>query len=69
LLAKSFADAIGKKPRFKTEDLPKATKALQAREEDLEINKNLNKTVLVSTTTTGKGPRGAGFYVSDSSVF
>lgn len=28
------------------------------------IEKNLGKTVLVQTTTTGKGPRGAGFYVS-----
>lgn len=54
----------GKKPKRKMEDLPKATKKLEARTEDLGIEKNLNKTVLVQTTTTGKGPRGAGFYVS-----
>lgn len=34
------------------------------RTEDLGLHKNLNKTILVTTTTTGKGPRGAGFYVS-----
>jgi hypothetical protein len=41
--------------------LPKPTKALQAREEDLGIEKNLGKTMVVNTA--GKGP-GAGFYVS-----
>lgn len=53
----------GKKPpRIKLgADLPKPTKALEARTKDLEIDKNLNKTVLVSTTT-GKGK--PGFYVS-----
>lgn len=49
------------------EDLPKPTKALEARSEDLGIDKNLGKTVLVQTTTTGKGPRGAGFYVCPNS--
>lgn len=44
--------------------MPKPTKLLQARTEDLGLHKNLNKTMLVQTTTTGKGPRGAGFYVS-----
>ncbi|WWD16352.1 hypothetical protein CI109_100778 [Kwoniella shandongensis] len=44
------------------DDLPKPTKALEARSEALDLNKNLNKTMLVQTTTTGKGPRGAGFY-------
>ncbi|WVR03680.1 hypothetical protein IAU60_000675 [Kwoniella sp. DSM 27419] len=44
------------------DDLPKPTKALEARKDDLDLTKNLNKTMLVQTTTTGKGPRGAGFY-------
>jgi hypothetical protein len=34
------------------------------RTEDLEIEKNLNKTMIVQTSTTGTGQRGAGFYVS-----
>ena len=33
------------------------------RTEDLEIEKNLNKTMIVQTSTTGTGQRGAGFYV------
>jgi hypothetical protein len=41
--------------------LPKPTKSLEARTGDLEIEKNLGKTLLVSGT--GRGP-GAGFYVS-----
>ena len=57
------ADGPGKKPRFNREELPKATKALEARDDDLEIGKNLNKTLLVQTTSVGKGQRGAGFYV------
>lgn len=36
------------------------------RTEDLGIEKNLNKTMIVQTSTTGTGPRGAGFYVSYS---
>lgn len=40
---------------------PKPTKALEAREEDLGIERNLGKSMLVSAG--GKGP-GAGFYVS-----
>jgi U4/U6.U5 tri-snRNP component SNU23 len=55
----------GKRPRFNDQaDVPKPTKKLEARKEDLNLEKNLNKTVLVQTTTSGKGPRGAGFYVS-----
>ncbi|WVQ78912.1 hypothetical protein IAT38_001003 [Cryptococcus sp. DSM 104549] len=65
--AKEAEDALaqGKAPPRRNaqyDDLPKPTKALQAREEDLGLNKNLNKTMLVQTSTTGKGPRGAGFY-------
>jgi U4/U6.U5 tri-snRNP component SNU23 len=54
----------GKRPRYhETDDLPKPTEHMKQRTEDLGIEKNLNKTVLVQATTTGKGPRGAGFYV------
>ncbi|ORX35320.1 hypothetical protein BD324DRAFT_632328 [Kockovaella imperatae] len=63
--AAKAADAAikqGKKPRFNIEDLPKPTKALEARTEDLGLEKNLNKTMLVQTSTTGRGPKGAGYY-------
>jgi U4/U6.U5 tri-snRNP component SNU23 len=58
----------GKKPRYAIpkDDLPKPTEALKMRTEDLGIEKNLNKTMIVQTSTTGTGPRGAGFYVSYS---
>ncbi len=58
--ASQAAIQAGKKPppRLKSE-LPKPTKALEARREDLEIEKNLGKTVLVDTVGR-KG--GAGFY-------
>ncbi|WVQ93624.1 hypothetical protein IAU59_000700 [Kwoniella sp. CBS 9459] len=53
-------------PRRKIgDDLPAPTKKLEftdARKSDMDLNKNLNKTMLVQTGTTGKGPRGAGFY-------
>lgn len=42
-------------------DLPKPTQALQARTRDLEIDKNLNKTIVVNS---GAGAKGPGFYVS-----
>jgi hypothetical protein len=42
-------------------DLPKPTQALQARKEDLGIDKNLGKTIVVNQSAGGKGP---GFYVS-----
>ena len=55
----------GKKYKYhETDDLPKPTENMKQRTEDVGIDKNLNKTVLVQTTTTGHGPRGAGFYVS-----
>ncbi|KAK8861725.1 hypothetical protein IAR55_002548 [Kwoniella newhampshirensis] len=63
--AAEAALAAGKRPPKRhdaMDDLPKPTKALEARSEALDLNKNLNKTMLVQTTTTGKGPRGAGFY-------
>jgi hypothetical protein len=66
--AAQAAQAAGKKPppRPRAGDAnlgPKPTKALEAREEDLGIEKNLGKSMLVAAG--GKGP-GAGFYVSDS---
>ncbi|WWC66608.1 uncharacterized protein I206_100511 [Kwoniella pini CBS 10737] len=64
--AKSAEAAMlsGKAPprRRLGEDMPAPTKALEARKEELDLNKNLNKTMLVQTSTTGKGPKGAGFY-------
>lgn len=42
----------------------KPTRNLEARKEDLEIDKNLGKTLVVDSS--GKGP-GAGFYVSSAS--
>jgi hypothetical protein len=57
----------GRKPKFQKprDDLPKPTKELQAREGDLGIEKNLNKTMLVQGGTLGgRGPKGPGFYVS-----
>jgi U4/U6.U5 tri-snRNP component SNU23 len=66
--AAQAAQAAGKKPppRPRAGDAnmgPKPTKALEAREEDLRIEKNLGKSMLIAAG--GKGP-GAGFYVSDS---
>jgi hypothetical protein len=66
--AAQAAQAAGKKPppRPRAGDAnmgPKPTKALEAREEDLGIEKNLGKSMLIAAG--GKGP-GAGFYVSDS---
>ncbi|ODN88827.1 U4/U6.U5 tri-snRNP component SNU23 [Cryptococcus wingfieldii CBS 7118] len=53
--------APGKKSQY--DDLPKPTELLKAREQDLGLTKNLNKTMLVSMGGTGqKGPRGGGFY-------
>ncbi|WWD09171.1 hypothetical protein V865_007293 [Kwoniella europaea PYCC6329] len=64
--AKSAEAALlsGKAPprRRLGDDMPKPTKNLEARKDDLDLNKNLNKTMLVQTTASGKGPRGAGFY-------
>ncbi|EIW66526.1 hypothetical protein M231_02294 [Tremella mesenterica] len=63
--AKSAEAALAKglKPKFKDkEDLPKPTKNMQQRTEDVGLNKDLNKTMLVQTTSTGKGPKGPGFY-------
>lgn len=50
----------GKRPPRKKEILPKPKKALQAREGPLELDKNLNKTIIVNST--GPGPGQPGFY-------
>lgn len=60
----SLAKGHAPKKQSQYDDLPKPTELLKARTEDLGLTKNLNKTMLVTTTTAGKGPRGAGFYVS-----
>jgi U4/U6.U5 tri-snRNP component SNU23 len=58
---------IGQKPKFRdNDDRPEPTQSLQAREA-LDLNKNVGKTQIVQTTTSGKGPKGPGFYVSPSS--
>lgn len=48
------------------DNLPEATESLKQRTDDLGLEKNLNKTMIVTTTAAGngKGPRGPGFYVS-----
>ncbi|KAJ9114237.1 hypothetical protein QFC22_005689 [Naganishia vaughanmartiniae] len=53
------AAAKGKKAPRQKSDLPKPTQALQARTQDLEIEKNLGKTIVVNQSAGGKGP---GFY-------
>ncbi|RSH94855.1 hypothetical protein EHS25_004661 [Saitozyma podzolica] len=59
----------GKRPRYNDmDDMPKPTEHMKQRTEDVGINKNLNKTMLVQTSTTGKGPRGAGFYTLKDSL-
>lgn len=57
----------GKKYKFQSlDELPEATESLKQRTETIDLEKNLNKTMLVSTVAAGngKGPRGPGFYVS-----
>lgn len=46
----------GKKPRRFREELPKPTELMQQREAPLELDKNLNKTMLVQNP----GARGSG---------
>ena len=53
---------IGKRPRKgKHEDLPKPTELMKQREDDLELDKNLNKTMIVHNPT-GRGPGQPGFH-------
>ncbi|KAK4686172.1 U4/U6.U5 tri-snRNP component SNU23, partial [Tremellales sp. Uapishka_1] len=56
------AAKTGKRPRTHLTELPKPTKNAEQRTGDLGIEKNLNKTMLVQTNTTGPGQRGGGFY-------
>ena len=65
-IATEAALASGKKPPMRPpagggSELPRPTKALEAREGDLGIEKNLGRVMVVGSG--GKGP-GAGFYVS-----
>ncbi|TDL25927.1 hypothetical protein BD410DRAFT_557055 [Rickenella mellea] len=52
----------GKKPRrARKEDLPKPTELMKQREGDLELDKNLGKTMVVANPT-GRGPGQPGFH-------
>ncbi|CAE6501814.1 Zinc finger matrin-type protein 2 [Homo sapiens] [Rhizoctonia solani] len=51
----------GKRPRKRKEDLPKPTELMKQREHDLELAKNLNKTMIVQNAG-GRGPGQPGFY-------
>lgn len=52
----------GKKPlRAKKQDLPKPTELMKRRDHDLELDKNLNKTMVVQNPG-GRGPGQPGFY-------
>ncbi|GAA5865194.1 hypothetical protein JCM5296_002668 [Sporobolomyces johnsonii] len=50
----------GKKPPRKKEDLPKPTELMKARDVPLELDKNLNKTIIVDAGAGGQ--KGPGFY-------
>ena len=53
---------LGKKPRKgKRDDLPKPTELMKRREGSLELEKNLNKTMVVQNAGT-RGPGVPGFY-------
>ena len=53
---------LGKKPRRgKKDDLPKPTELMKRREGSLELEKNLNKTIVVQNTGN-RGPGVPGFY-------
>ncbi|KAG9101686.1 hypothetical protein FS749_004495 [Ceratobasidium sp. UAMH 11750] len=51
----------GKKPRKAKEELPKPTELMKQREHGLELDKNLNKTIIVQNAG-GRGPGQPGFY-------
>ena len=54
--------SIGKKPlKGKKKDLPKPTELMKRRENDLELEKNLGKTMVVQNPG-GRGPGQPGFY-------
>lgn len=54
---------LGKKPirRNPAKNMPKPTETMKRREESLEIDKNLGKTMVVSNPS-GRGPGQPGFY-------
>jgi U4/U6.U5 tri-snRNP component SNU23 len=57
-----FHRAIGKRPRKKPRgDVPKPTELMKRREGSLELDKNLNKTMVVQNPG-GRGPDEPGFY-------
>ncbi|KAG9126423.1 hypothetical protein FRC07_003483 [Ceratobasidium sp. 392] len=51
----------GKRPRKAKEELPKPTELMKQREHNLELDKNLNKTIIVQNSG-GRGPGQPGFY-------
>ncbi|QRV76569.1 Zinc-finger double-stranded RNA-binding domain-containing protein [Ceratobasidium sp. AG-Ba] len=51
----------GKRPRKAKEELPKPTELMKQREHNLELDKNLNKTIIVQNAG-GRGPGQPGFY-------
>jgi U4/U6.U5 tri-snRNP component SNU23 len=55
--------SAGLKPRKRpaVKDLPKPTETMKRREGELELDKNLNKTMVV-TSIGGRGPGQPGFY-------
>ncbi|GAA5844736.1 hypothetical protein JCM9279_002902 [Rhodotorula babjevae] len=60
--AAEAAAAQGKRaPPRKKDDLPKATQAMQARDVPLELDKNLNKTIVIDASA-GSGQKQPGFY-------
>lgn len=58
LLTRPFA---GKRPPRKKEDLPKATEFMKARDVPLNLDKNLNKTIVIDASA-GSGQKQPGFY-------
>lgn len=56
------SDPAGKKVSRRRHDLPKPTQAATMRDEPLNLDANLNKTMVVGNTT-GRGPGQPGFYV------
>ncbi|GAA5934693.1 U4/U6-U5 snRNP complex subunit SNU23 [Sporobolomyces koalae] len=64
LLVEEYAKKGKKPPRRKNpgDDIPKPTSALQAREQPLDLSKNLNKTIIVDVSSSSGGQKGPGFY-------
>ena len=51
----------GKRPPRRKDDLPKPTELMKAREAPLELDKNLNKTIIINAGA-GNGPGQPGFF-------